>query len=101
MAPAEGVLVEVLYCAGPGQVDAVSLTLPAGSTVAEAVAASGLLQRHGLAAGIPCGIWGKVRPAETVLRARDRVELYRPLTVDPKEARRLRYKRHRAPRPAG
>jgi hypothetical protein len=29
-----------------------------------------------------------------VLRDRDRVEIYRPLAVDPKEARRLRYKRH-------
>jgi putative ubiquitin-RnfH superfamily antitoxin RatB of RatAB toxin-antitoxin module len=27
------------------------------------------------------------------LRDRDRVEIYRPLTVDPKQARRLRYKR--------
>ncbi len=101
MAPAEGVAVEVLFCPGPGQVDSVRLVLPAGSTLADAVAASGLLQRHALAAGLPCGIWGKVRPADTPLRPRDRVELYRPLTVDPKEARRQRYKRHRTQRPAG
>ncbi len=37
------------------------------------------------------GIWGRVRPLETPLRERDRIEVYRPLTVDPKEARRLRY----------
>ena len=30
---------------------------------------------------------------ETVLRERDRVEVYRPLQVDPKEARRLRYRK--------
>jgi uncharacterized protein len=37
------------------------------------------------------GIWGRVRPLDTLLRERDRIEVYRPLTVDPKEARRLRY----------
>lgn len=37
------------------------------------------------------GIWGRVRPLSTLLRERDRIEVYRPLTVDPKEARRLRY----------
>ena len=37
------------------------------------------------------GIWGRVRPLDTPLRERDRIEVYRPLTVDPKEARRLRY----------
>ncbi|KQW42435.1 MULTISPECIES: RnfH family protein [unclassified Roseateles] len=37
------------------------------------------------------GIWGRVRPLQTALRERDRIELYRPLTVDPMEARRLRY----------
>jgi hypothetical protein len=37
------------------------------------------------------GIWGRVRPLQTPLRERDRIEVYRPLTVDPKEARRQRY----------
>jgi hypothetical protein len=37
------------------------------------------------------GIWGRVRPLATSLRDRDRIEVYRPLTVDPKEARRQRY----------
>jgi len=39
------------------------------------------------------GIWGRARPLETPLRERDRIEVYRPLTVDPKEARRQRYAR--------
>ncbi|MBI3350379.1 MAG: RnfH family protein [Burkholderiales bacterium] len=39
------------------------------------------------------GIWGRVRPLDTPLRERDRIEVYRPLTVDPKEARRLRYEK--------
>jgi putative ubiquitin-RnfH superfamily antitoxin RatB of RatAB toxin-antitoxin module len=37
------------------------------------------------------GVWGRLRPLTTPLRERDRIEVYRPLTVDPMEARRLRY----------
>lgn len=37
------------------------------------------------------GIWGRLRPLDAALRERDRIEVYRPLTVDPMEARRLRY----------
>ncbi len=43
------------------------------------------------------GIWGRVRPLETPLREKDRIEVYRPLTVDPKEARRLRYAKRGQP----
>jgi uncharacterized protein len=88
--------VEVIYCPQPGQVDSVTLQLPAGATLADALQGSGLLQRHGLAAeALEAGIWSRVKPPETPLRDNDRVEIYRPLHVDPKEARRLRYKRHR------
>jgi uncharacterized protein len=88
--------VEVVFCPAPGQVDAVSLDMPAGATLADALRDSGLLQRHAIGLEQAAfGIWGKRRAADTVLRERDRVELYRALQVDPKEARRLRYKRHR------
>jgi putative ubiquitin-RnfH superfamily antitoxin RatB of RatAB toxin-antitoxin module len=94
--------VEVIYCAGPGQADAVTLALPVGTCVADAVRASGLLQRHRLDEhGLRVGVWCRLRPPETVLRDLDRVEIYRPLTVDPKEARRQRYKGHRARTNAG
>jgi putative ubiquitin-RnfH superfamily antitoxin RatB of RatAB toxin-antitoxin module len=44
-----GVLaVDVVYCPAPGQVDCTALTLPAGSTAADALQASGVLARHGL-----------------------------------------------------
>ena len=99
MAAAEdGLKVEVAYCPRPGVTDLVALRLPGGATLAEALAASGLLERHALTAeGLRTGIWCKPRESHTVLRDGDRVEVYRPLTVDPKEARRLRYKR--APKP--
>lgn len=101
--------VEVVYCPRPGQVDTVTLQLPAGAVLADALQASGLLQRHGLRLeGLTAGIWSRARPHDSLLREDDRVEIYRPLTVDPKEARRLRYKRQRddaagqaAGRPAG
>ncbi|MEO7243790.1 MAG: RnfH family protein [Rubrivivax sp.] len=102
MAPADesaradlgGIVVEVVYCAAPGQIDSTALTLPAGSTAADALRASGVLARHGLiASAVELGVWSRICPADTPLRARDRVEVYRPLTVDPKEARRLRYRK--------
>ena len=95
MAAAENALrVEVVYCPRPGVTDRVALHLPAGATLAQALQASGLIERHGLPVeGLRAGIWCKPREPYTALRDRDRVEVYRPLTVDPKEARRLRYKR--------
>ena len=100
MAPAERLLsVEVVYCPRPGVSDCVALNLPPGSTLGQALQLSGLIQRHGLMAqDLRAGIWCKAREPQTPLRDLDRVEIYRALTVDPKEARRLRYKR--APRPA-
>ena len=97
MAPAEGALhVEVVYCAGPARSDVVQLRLPLGATLADALGASGLLQRHGLQAdAVKAGVWGQIQPPGTPLRDRDRVEIYRPLLVDPKEARRQRYRQQR------
>ncbi len=99
MALAETLHVEVAYCPTPGVADVVALDLPAGAVLADALHASGLLQRHGLPVeNLRVGIWCKTCEASTPLRDRDRVEIYRPLKVDPKEARRLRYKGHRGPK---
>jgi hypothetical protein len=97
-ATAAFVEVEVVFCPAPGVADRTPLRLPRGATVAQALEASGLAQRYALDAGCTVGIWGRAKPPETPLRDRDRVEVYRALTVDPKEARRLRYKRQREPR---
>jgi putative ubiquitin-RnfH superfamily antitoxin RatB of RatAB toxin-antitoxin module len=91
------ITVEVVYCPtpGPGDCDRVTVCLPAGATVSQALTASGVLQRNGLEIeGLRVGVWTKQRPLDTVLVERDRVEIYRPLRVDPKEARRQRYQRH-------
>jgi putative ubiquitin-RnfH superfamily antitoxin RatB of RatAB toxin-antitoxin module len=84
--------VTVAFSPAAGELDLVRLSLPAGSTVADALAASGVLERHPGAAGLPVGIWGSRQEPDTRLRAQDRVEIYRPLLCDPKEARRLRYR---------
>jgi putative ubiquitin-RnfH superfamily antitoxin RatB of RatAB toxin-antitoxin module len=91
---AEPLRIEVVYCPRPGAADVVALTLAPGTTVADALRSSGLLERHALATeGLRVGVWCKPCEPGSLLRDRDRVEVYRPLTVDPKEARRLRYKR--------
>ena len=97
MAHADAALrVEMAYSPTPRQVQSLRLELPAGSSVADALRASGFLEAHGLALdSLRCGVWGRVQPLEHALRDGDRVEIYRPLTVDPKDARRLRYKRQR------
>ena len=97
MAPADAMLrIELAYSPAPRQVQTMQLAMPAGSTVADALHATGWLQEHGFALEtLRCGVWGKVQPLDQSLRDGDRVELYRPLTVDPKEARRLRYKKQR------
>jgi putative ubiquitin-RnfH superfamily antitoxin RatB of RatAB toxin-antitoxin module len=93
--------IEVVYCPQPGDCDRVQLVLPDGACVHDAIVASGLCQRHGLVPeSADVGIWGRRQTLQSALRERDRVEIYRPLRVDPKEARRLRYKRARAGKPA-
>jgi putative ubiquitin-RnfH superfamily antitoxin RatB of RatAB toxin-antitoxin module len=103
MAPAEGgalLQVSVAFSPEAGVVDEVALALPPGSTVGDALAASGLPVRHPQLdpAALTVGIWGALCERSQPLRDRDRVELYRPLRVDPKEARRRRHTLQRAAR---
>jgi uncharacterized protein len=89
--------VEVVYCAHADAVDCTALTLAAGCTAQQAVLASGVLTREGLAAqALLLGIWGKRKDGHTLLRDGDRVEIYRPLLLDPMQARRLRHNKLRA-----
>ena len=86
--------VELVWSPRAGDVQHRWLTLAEGCTVEAAL--RGCADFMATQAGAPLdalriGVWGRVRPLATVLRERDRIEVYRPLTVDPKEARRLRY----------
>ena len=100
------VRVEVVCSAAARRMDVVALELPDASTVHDALRASGLLERYGrLIHAVRCGVWGRRCDLAHVLRDGDRVEIYRGLTVDPKEARRLRYdkdkRQRKEKRPAG
>jgi len=67
------------------------LDLPVGATVADAVRASRVYEASITAAAVKeFGIWSRSVEPTQVLHDGDRVELYRPLKIDPKEARRLR-----------
>jgi putative ubiquitin-RnfH superfamily antitoxin RatB of RatAB toxin-antitoxin module len=88
---AESIQIEVVY-AKPDRQEVVGLKLAEGTTIKQAVEASGLLQRHPELdlAKLKVGIFGKLSRMDTALRARDRVEIYRPLIADPKEVRKQR-----------
>ena len=87
----EQIQVEVIY-ALPQRSWAIPVTLDAGSTLQQAIVCSGILEQCPEIdlASSRVGIYGKLQGLDTVLRAGDRVEIYRSLRVDPKEARRKR-----------
>lgn len=95
-------IVTVVYCA-PTVEDIVEVRLATGATVRDAIEASGLLARRSEIGAVPdVGIWGRPCSLQQEVRDTDRVEVYRPLKVDPKEARRIRarIRRQRAGRSA-
>ncbi len=95
--PANDLRCEVA-CVLPEWQEVLAVTLPAGSKLGDAVQAARAL----LGARAPeragsidweaavVGVWGRVRSRSDVLTDGDRVELYRPLPLDPKERRRER-----------
>ncbi len=96
--------VEVAY-ATPEKQEIVPVEVKGGATMSEAVTYSGIDR---LFPGLdPCqtdmGIFGKVvrDPSTYILREGDRIELYRPLKIDPKEARLNRARKKKDPRPEG
>jgi uncharacterized protein len=91
MATEDIVQVEVVYARIEEQV-IVALDVPRGATVRDAILMSGLTRRFpelGATQG-RVGIYGKSVLMDQELRAGDRVEIYRPLVADPKQARRRR-----------
>lgn len=84
--------IEVAY-ATPEQQVIVALELPENSTVETAINAADLLTRFPEIELSAVGIFGKVCELHQRLKTGDRVEIYRPLHNDPKEARRQRAKK--------
>jgi hypothetical protein len=86
-----GQAIEVIYALASRQVRVV-VTVPTGGTVAEAIRRSGLLslQPEIDLSRNKLGIFGRIVSTDTPVRDGDRIEIYRPLAAEPKEARRLR-----------
>lgn len=95
------IAIEITY-ALPETQTLLSLNVPAGTTLLQAVQLSGLLQRFPEidAAAATYGIFSKIEksPGERILQAGDRIEIYRPLQIDPKEARKARAEKAKAKR---
>lgn len=95
MASKQGLRVTVVFSPVAGQVKEKELELSQGSTLGDALQASGFLSDWPELAGAntPTGIWGRKVGRDHCLQAGDRVEIYRPLKVDPKVSRRERFSR--------
>lgn len=95
---ANGGRVEVSICfAKPDAVFLKAIAVTVGSTIAQAIEASGLLQACPEVdpTTMRVGIFGKLKTLDTVVRDGDRVEVYRALVADPKSARHKRVMRTR------
>ncbi len=81
--------IEVVFALAERQ-SLLTVKVPSGSTVANALDACGIARIYPeIDLGqLPVGIWGRIVAREHVLGPGDRVELYRPLALDPREARR-------------
>jgi putative ubiquitin-RnfH superfamily antitoxin RatB of RatAB toxin-antitoxin module len=89
--------VEVVYAASPARQSLIGLEVAAGTTVAQAVELSGIKAEHPdiVILDTRVGIFGRPVALNAVLEEGDRVEIYRSLRADPKEARRRKVRRRR------
>jgi uncharacterized protein len=89
-----------LLCHGPDAVRECLLQLPEAATIAEVLEAARPLLGEQAAdwQGAPTGIYGCLYPRHHVPSEGDRVELYRPLLIDPRDSRRSRAARAARPR---
>lgn len=94
MAQSETISVELIYIE-PNSQNCLELVLVKGASIEQALHVSGLLERFpeiDLTLN-KVGIFSKIQSLDTVLNSGDRIEVYRPLLADPKEARRQRAKK--------
>ena len=104
MGNAEVFKVTVVYSAKAREVDHYEVDAQQGWTIRDVLESCDICQKHGLSipnaseqqTPFPVGIWMKLKTLDTRVRPLDRIEIYRPLQVDPKEARRQRYKKQKS-----
>ena len=89
--------VAVAWSAREGEACEVEVELPGDASVLDAIRASGAQERDAAIdiSTQAVGIWGRTATLATRLTEGDRVEIYRPLLLNPKEARRLRARRRK------
>lgn len=98
----EQIDIEVVY-ALPHEQALLQVRVPQGCTVADAVKASGILEKYpeiDLSRN-KLGIFAKLTKPDAILREKDRIEIYRPLIADPKEIRRQRAEEGKAMKKGG
>ncbi len=83
--------VELVYIAADQSLVHLQFVLAPGATVADALALSGVLKTNPEVQDLAVGIFSKQVPLDAPLKSGDRIEIYRPLSLDPKEKRRLRF----------
>jgi uncharacterized protein len=86
------VKIEIIY-PSLTEIERLILDLPDGSTVGDALLHSGFLVKHPEINALNVGIFSNLVTKDTVLKAGDRVEIYRSLVISPKEKRRQKAKK--------
>jgi len=82
--------VDIVYVSADQQLLHLHCEVPDGATVGQALSQSGIWNTHPETRDLPVGIFSRQVTQETLLKPGDRIELYRPLLIDPKEKRRQR-----------
>lgn len=92
--------VEVAYALAHLQT-VIAVSVPAGATVADAIALSGMAACHPEIETVmgAVGIFGRRVPLSAQPEAGDRIEIYRPLVADPKQLRQARARKKRVKQP--
>lgn len=86
----ENINIEICY-ALPDKQEKITLKLPPETNVETALIQSKILEKYSLdITKIKVGIYSKLTKLNTILRDKDRIEIYRPLIADPKEVRKKR-----------
>ena len=86
--------ISLVYSPAPRQVREWLLQVPHGASVSQALVQSRILEEFAdlTQAPLMLGIWGRRALPQQLLQDNDRIEIYRKLRVDPKVARRERFK---------
>ena len=84
--------IEVVYLPQLGGLVRYYIDWQPGMTIKDAIQESGIQEVYPELKAYPCGLFSKIQEREALVQPGDRIEFYRPLTIDPKQKRRIRAK---------